>query len=217
MPGLKPKSLLLIGGLALSAFLAAFAHQSPSGLWLGWVVLIPLLVAVRVLAPSRALAAGAFWGLCLFLSAALGSAPLLPPSVAALAKLVLAPALYAFAGSYITRRKGFSPVILGLGWVAVEFAVRPLGLQNGLLAGALDQSLIMRTAGYVAGYVVVAFIIVYVNASVLSMLTAAISVPGGSRRAPRDCSSSTRWSIPESSFSHFVFLGNAHARAPPPR
>jgi hypothetical protein len=79
----------------------------------------------------------------------------------------------------------------------------------------LDQTLIVRTVGYLAGYFVVAFFIVYVNASILSFAVAAVSVPGGSRKAPRSVSAVFESSIPESHAIAFEFLWNRHARAPP--
>jgi hypothetical protein len=57
----------------------------------------------------------------------------------------------------LTRQKGFSPLLLGLGWIAVELALQPLGLRYGLLAATQGSGLVVRTMGYLAGYVMVAF------------------------------------------------------------
>ena len=180
-------------------------------------MLIPLLLAIRMLTPLRALLAGSFWGVCLFAFAAMANGTLFDPSVGVFLRLATLPAAYACFGSLITRRKGFSPLLLGLGWVGVELALQPLGMRNGLLAGSLDHSLVVRTLGYMAGSVVVAFVIVYVNASILSMLAGAATVPGGSRRAPRSIGADVRSCIPESPAFLFEFLRNRHARAPPTR
>jgi apolipoprotein N-acyltransferase len=146
------------------------ALRSPNGLWLGWFTLIPLFLSIRVLTPLRALCAGSFWGLCLFLfSTAAGGAPF-APGLWSLVLLGSVPGVYAFLGALQTRRVGFSPLLLGLGWIAVELALLPLGLRHGLLAGTQGQGLVVRTMGFLAGYVVVAFIVAYVNAMLLTML-----------------------------------------------
>jgi apolipoprotein N-acyltransferase len=156
--------------LAVSACLMAIALQSAAGLWLGWFTLIPLFLSIRVLSPLRAFFAGAFWGLCLFVfSTASGSAPFAPNVWSALL-LGLVPGAYAFLGARLTRQKGFSPLLLGLGWIAVELALQPLGLRYGLLAATQGSGLVVRTMGYLAGYVMVAFIVAYVNAMLLTML-----------------------------------------------
>ena len=211
------KAVWLVIGLIVSAGLAAVSLQTPHGVWLVWVTLIPLLLAIRVLTPSRALLAGSFWGICLFAFAALSNGSLFAPTLGALLRLATIPAAYAWLGSRVTRRAGFSPLMLGLGWVAVELLLQPLGLQNGLLTGMLGQALVVRTLGFLAGWLVVAFIVVYVSASILEMLMAAALVPGGSRRAPRVGGVVPKHSsIAIPAFS-FQFLQPARARAPPTR
>jgi len=180
-------------------------------------MLIPLLLAIRALAPWRAFVAGSFWGLCLYAFGCTAEVAPFSLGVGALLRLALVPGIYAWFGSTITRRKGFSPLMLGLGWVGVELALQPLGLHNGLLAGTQEFNIVIRTLGLLAGSVVVAFAVVYVNASILSMLAGAATVPGGSRRAPRSTGADVRSSIPVSPAFFFEFLRNRHARAPPAR
>ena len=215
--GQLAKVLCLGLGLVFSAGVSVLSWQTSMGLYLAWIAIIPLLLAIRVLTPSRALIAGSFWGLCLFGFAALSNGAIFEPTLGALLRLATIPAAYAWLGSRVTRRTGFSPLMLGLGWVVVELGLQPLGMQNGLLPGMLGHALVVRTLGFLAGWLVVAFIVVYVSASILEMLTAAVSVPGGSRRAPRVggvVSKHSRIEIPAFSFQ---FLQPARARAPPTR
>ncbi len=198
--------------LAGSAWLMGVALQSPVASWLAWFTLIPLFYAIRVLAPWRALLAGAFWGLSL---GVFGGAPSFTSSIPTLALLAAVPGLYAFAGSFVTRRAGFSPLLLGLGWIGVELALQPLGLRNGLLAGTQGQGLIVRTMGYLAGYVVVAFIVAYVNALLLSMLSDACTPNGWPRVLPRSTRSPGRL-IPSELPAFLLHLFSpSRPRAPP--
>ncbi|MCH8147212.1 MAG: hypothetical protein IH987_04355 [Planctomycetes bacterium] len=215
--GQLAKTLCLALGLVISAGLSVASWQTAAGPLLAWVVLIPLLLATRILTPSRAFIAGSFWGICLFLFSALSNGALFEPTLGALVLLSTIPAAYAWLGSRLTRRSGFSPLMLGLGWVVVELALQPLSLQNGLLGGMLGHALVVRTLGYLAGSLVVAFLVVYVSASVIEMATAAVAVPGGSRRAPRVGGAVSKCSPIELAAFSFQFLQPARARAPPTR
>ncbi len=67
-PSWRGAKLTLLGtSLAISAYLTVVALGSADHRWVGWVTLIPLLVSIRVLAPPKAMLAGAFWGLCLLI------------------------------------------------------------------------------------------------------------------------------------------------------
>ena len=215
--GQLAKVLCLGLGLVISAGVSVVSWQTSIGPYLAWVALIPLLLAIRVLTPSRAMIAGSFWGICLFAFAALSNGALFEPTLGALLRLATIPAAYAWLGSRVTRRTGFSPLMLGLGWVVVELLLQPLGLQNGLLTGMLGHALVVRTLGYLAGSLVVAFLVVYVSASMLEMLAAAVVVPGGSRRAPRVGGVVSKHSPIEIPSFSFQFLQPARARAPPTR
>jgi len=115
---------------------------------------------------------GGLWGLCLYLFvAAAGS--VIPSTTPALALLTIIPAAYAGLGALLTRRIGFNPLVLGLGWVLVEVALKPLGLRSGLLAGTQAGGTLVYWVGQVLGYVLVAFLVAYVNASLLAVLTCA--------------------------------------------
>lgn len=167
---ISAKAVVLALSLALSATLMALAIEVPQHFWLGWITLLPLLQTARVCTSLSAFGAGSFWGACLLVaSAAMGShnIEITLPSVAV---LVLGPALYSCFGAWLTRRVGFSPYLMALGWVGVELCLRPVGLEHGLLAGTQGDGMLIRVAGSFAGYFLVAFVVAYINASLLSVL-----------------------------------------------
>jgi apolipoprotein N-acyltransferase len=164
------KAVFMAFSLALSATFMALAVEAPQHFWLGWITLLPLLQAARVLDPLRAFGAGAFWGACLLAaSVAMGSSSI-KLGLSSTAILTLGPALYASFGAMLTRRVGFSPYLMALGWVGVELCLRPAGLEHGLLAGTQGDGMLFRVAGSFAGYFLVAFFVAYINASLLSVL-----------------------------------------------
>jgi apolipoprotein N-acyltransferase len=157
--------------LAGSAYLMALAIEPPHRVWLGWITLLPLFYAIRVLPPARAMISGAFWGACLFVFSVAFATTEIAPSLGAFVLLSLIPGAYGYFGAALTRRIGFSPFLLALGWIGAEFALAPLGLRHGLLAGTQGDGLAISLIGSVAGYALVAFLVAYVNASLLSVLT----------------------------------------------
>jgi len=168
---LSKRRVALFGvALATSANLMALAIQAPEHFWLGWVTLLPLMQAARILNPARAFGAGMFWGSSLFAASALMGSQGVEFTATSLAILALGPALYACFGAWLTARVGFSPYLMALGWVGVEFCLRPVGLEHGLLAGTQGDGMLLRVAGSFAGYFLVAFFVAYINASLLSVL-----------------------------------------------
>jgi len=169
-PGSSATRVLLILALASSAYLLAVAMGTPRYTWLAWLTLLPLLVAVRKLCPLGATGAGALWGACVYLFSATGANDALTPGALCLALLTGVPAFYACLCAWLTGRFGFSPLVLGLGWVGAEVALKPLGLSNGLIAGAPVEGTLIQWVGGVFGYVLVAFLIVFTCASLLAFL-----------------------------------------------
>lgn len=167
--------------LAASAFLMALSLRLDDARWLGWITLLPLFLSIRVLRPLEALCAGSFWGLLLAAFTANGSEASLLPGLKSYAMLTLVPGLYAALASRVTRKVGFHPLLLGLGWVGVELILQPLTVRHGLLAATQGNGLAIRAIGHLGGYLCVAFLVAYVNASLLEMLTVACPV-GFARR-----------------------------------
>jgi len=159
------------GALAVvSAFLTALSISVPGHVWLGWVTLIPLLFAVRALSPVGAALFASAWGSALFAFGAFVFPTPIEASFSSWALLTGMPGLYGLLAARVTRRVGFSPLLLALGWVGVELALHPLGLRHGLLAGTQGEDLVLRLIGSYAGYALVAFVVVYVNAWLLTVL-----------------------------------------------
>jgi len=207
------KYLALVGGLALSALAMNAALASVEGRWLGWVTLLPLFLAIRALVPWQALLAGSFWGLSLCVFSA--TSQVVDPSLRSFVLLTAIPGLYAFVASRVTRRVGFSPLLLGLGWVAVELALQPLALHRGLLAGTQGDGLVIRTLGNVAGYLLVAFLVAYVNATLLSILSDVCAQVDTSRQRVWRVPYVARWFLAEAPPLALLAVLPSQPRAPP--
>ncbi len=165
------RGALLALSLILSAYMMAVAIGTPGHPWLAWLALPPLLLAIRHLSPHGAMVCGGLWGSSLYLfSVAVVDTPI-PPTSLSLALLTTIPATYAFLGAAMTRGIGFSALFLALGWIGVELALEPLALHHGLLAGAQGDGAFSRTVGDLFGYGVMAFVIVFVNGLLLSVLS----------------------------------------------
>ena len=157
--------------LMFSALLSAAALRNPALHWLAWVSLLPLFQVIRKRRPAVAAVAGGVWGLCLFGFAAVGPSPVIPPTLLSLILLSAAPAMYCGIGARVTRWIGFNPLVLGLGWVGVELAIRPLGLPLGLMAGTQGGSALALWGGRLLGYVLIAFLVACFNASLIALLS----------------------------------------------
>ena len=125
----------------------------------------------------------------------------------------LSPTMTYLTGS--STAASFSPLLLGLAWVGVELALQPLELRHGLLAGTQGQGLIVRTMGYLAGSAVVAFIVAYVNATLLVMLSDACAAGSGSRLIRGSRGSEGRLLPFDSPVFLFRLFSPQQPRAPP--
>ncbi len=209
--------LLLL--LVASAGLLSAAIESPSYPWFGWITLLPLLLAIRVLRPLQAAAAGALWGISLFLFLASGADPRIAMGVASFALLSTVPAIYAFWAAWLTRRFGSCVLLLGFGWGLVEVALSPLGMNGGLLGGThglADGSFVHLLEG-VLGYVCMASFIATANGLLLSIMShACVRVCGTRRLYVRSTADLLRRLFPLEVPHYPFFCSNpAHPRAPP--
>lgn len=163
------RALVLPASLMVSALGMALAVSS-SGWWLGWITLLPVFYVMRVLPARRAAVCGGLWGASLFafcvgvFNTSVSAVPL------SFAVLTFVPALYMFLGARLTARVGFSPYLLALGWMGVEFALSPTGLRHGLLAATQGGGVLWSAVGSFTGFVLVAFAVAYINAALLSAL-----------------------------------------------
>jgi apolipoprotein N-acyltransferase len=210
-----PRIVFLVASLALSAAVTAAAAQSGQHSWLAWISLLPLFWAIRSLRPLGAALSGALWGGCLYALLATGATPTIPSALWTAALLTVVPGAYAASCSLLTRRIGFNALILGLGWIAVEIALRPLSLDRGLLAGTQAGGTLADWVSSFFGYALVALLLVCANASLISILTgvrlsvpACRSVPGSppvrGLRSPPTFACLQRWTYRQ-----------AYPRAPP--
>jgi len=110
--------------------------------------------------------------------------------------LTAAPAVYACLGSRLTRWIGYSPFVLGVGWMGVELVLGRAGVSSGLWLGVQSDVAVLHWIIGALGYVFAAFLVAYVAAllvSVLSGLRIAIPRPrtasgtgnAGARLAPQ--------------------------------
>ena len=116
----------------------------------------------------------------------------------------------------MTRRFGFNPVVLSLGWLAVEASLTATGLHTGLLGGAQQGTLLMSTVGQSLGYLLVAYLVVCANGLILAILTDVhLRLPGAVslRRRYRDHGSPLR--ILSFEFCARAFQFACRPRAPP--
>jgi apolipoprotein N-acyltransferase len=117
------------------------------------------------------MAGGALWGASVFLFAATHSDTSLALSPLAFVLLTVTPAVYAAMGAWVTRRAGFSPFVLAVGWILAEFALRPLALTHGLGAVSTASSGLLGIVGQFLGHAWVAFLLVYCGAWLLRLVS----------------------------------------------
>ena len=216
--GVKATALAL--SLIVSAALVALSLASPEHAWLRWSAfggLLPLFVAIRVLRPGHAMLCGALWGLSLYVFCVAAFDTGVSDALSSLALLTAIPAIYAYLAAKLTRWIGFSPFVLGVSWMGVELAFQPLGLHTGLLASTQADGTLIHWVGGALGYVLVAFVVAYVNAALLSALHAGrLKLP---RPAYRSISTHCGTLLVPQTFSCFPLftIRPSQPRAPPIR
>ena len=155
--------LTLIAG----AYLTALAVSSAGLTWMAWVSLLPLFIGIKFLSPVRAGAAGLVFGVSFYLLSITVVGSTIPASLGSLLLLAAGPAIYATLGSAFTRRYGFSPLAMGVGWIGLELTLQPLGLGGSLLAAGLDTGTVAFVIAESLGYAVLAAMIAYAVAWLL--------------------------------------------------
>jgi len=204
--------LVLVVGIVLSAYATAYAAQAGHRAWLGFLALLPLFSAIRVLRPLAAAGCGALWAISLavFLHLTGGET-----SVVSAGSLVAIGTCYTGLSAALTGWIGFSPFVLGVGWMGVELALSPLGLHNGLLSASQSDTALMDHLGHALGYVLVAFLVAYVNAALVAVLGRVhLTAP---RFVPTTTLPDCRWFLGSQILGclSLVFLQPSQPRAPP--
>lgn len=201
--------------LLASAYVMALSVASGRHPWLGLLALLPLLRSIQVLRPVGALICGAIWGSSLFCFSVLAVDAAITPSVGSLLLLTAVPGAYAGCGAWVTRRLGFSPVVLGFGWMLMEFAFRPLGLSYGLLGGTQADGLTIGVIGRMFGYVLVAFLVAFAGATLLAIWSRLrIRLPRAEIRLRLDQAGLRLWQLNPATANCFIPCP-AYPRAPP--
>jgi apolipoprotein N-acyltransferase len=201
--------LAVIVSLVASGLVVAIELASPPWAWLSWAALLPLLFVVRLCRPTSAMLAGGVWGASMFLLSGVFSEGSIASSAGSLIVFVAVPACYALLGARLTRRIGFSPLVLGVGWMGVEFALESIETHIGVLVGMQAEGSLAQWIANAFGYVLVAFLVAYVNASLLSTLScvrlvipgprpAAVSDDGAARLVPQTFPCFPTFAIPVS-------------------
>jgi apolipoprotein N-acyltransferase len=157
--------------LALGALLAALMQGRPHQQWLACLSLLPLFLAIRTHRGVGAMICGAMWGGCLSYFCSLTNPSFALPSVLSVVLVVAAPAVYAGFAARLTAAIGFNPLILGLGWVFVEAILASAGFPRGLLAAASAEYPFLAHISNLLGYLFVAFLGAWANASLLAIFS----------------------------------------------
>ena len=156
---------LLIGG----AWATAAAIGSPTHFWLAWISLLPLFSAIRLFSIKSSAFLGGLWGGCLYLFLAASPNWMLDSVATIPMMLVIIPAAYAALMAVFSRRFGYSPLAMALGWILVELAFNLAGLRDGLLSVGNSQGQALQIVADFLGSGFVAFIVIYVNAFLISL------------------------------------------------
>ncbi len=207
----------LLLSLVVSGCLMALSVGSPHYAWAGWFSLVALLLSIRILPPIQAMACGALWGMSFYAFSVSAVSTSIAPGAFSLFLLAAVPALYAYAGAWVTRRVGFSVLFLAYCWIGVELAVRPLALQSGLLVGAHGDGSFLHVVESLFGYVWVAFLVVYINGLLVSILSHAWSKSGRSGAPVSSGSIGELLLAPESLIYIAFALHACRPRGPPPQ
>lgn len=208
-------SLIALTALAISAYTVAQAVVYSANPFIAGISMIPLFLVIRLASPITAGLCGAWWGLvfCLFAGARL------PAHEFGLAGVMLlltgGPALYAYGGAAFTRRFGFHPLALALGWIVVELALRSAGFRHGLLLTECGDGVLVRLTADFLGYGFVAFLVVLANALTISLALTLIYRRRYARRL--NAHSAPEHLLPDKNTFHIcsVFLRLPDQRAPP--
>jgi len=161
--------LATIVSLVLSALLLALMQGKPHQQWLACLSLLPLFLAIRTHRCGRAMVCGAVWGGALSFFCSVTNSSFAVSSPVSFVVVLAVPAAFAGLAARLTATIGFNPLFLGLGWVLVEAALAWAGLAGGLLAGASPDYPLFARLSHLLGYLFVAFLGAWANASLLAI------------------------------------------------
>lgn len=201
--------------LIVSAFLMTLGLGASSHRWLVWLALLPLFVCIRVYRAGPAMLCGGLWGFCLYVFSVAGVDGRVVDRLLPLALATAVPAVYTCLGSWLTRRIGFCPFVLGVSWMGVEVAFGSIGLRTGLPTAAHGDGALLHWVGGALGSVLAAFLVAWVNAALVVVLSRVPVGSGVSRyiRGSADCATYlVAHTIP---YVPLFAIGPSRPRAPP--
>lgn len=155
------RHLALVLGVTLSAFATAYAASNARAAWLGFFAMIPLFAVVRILRPLPAAAFGALWGACFVVELGWTGVAL---KFYAASGLIGLSATFAGLGALLSMWIGFTPFVLGVGWMLTQAAMSNLAPKVPLLHSRIGDSTWLEMVGGSLGYGAIAFLVGYVNA-----------------------------------------------------
>lgn len=171
---------VLLTSSAVAGVLLSLLIKSKSAPFLSLALASPLFLAVRFCAPWRAACCGASWaGFAVLSAKVVGVAAIGGSSVSSLLLFAVITA-FSYAFAQLTRRRGFNPLALAMGWAGVELALSPLHLPNGLLLAGQESALLFAV-GKLGGFVFASFLVALVCAMLVALLAEVVICAKGSR------------------------------------
>ncbi len=167
-------ALLLLLSLVGSALLIGLSARTGRYPYVACVGLVPLFVAIRICRPLGAFLSGALWGLSLWTVSFAGLGPAITLSTTPFFVMIVSPALYAWLGALMTRWIGFSPLILGVGWIPFELAFARVGFAHGLIFAAATANDTVINLAHILGSAVVTFAAALCNLTLVSVIERAV-------------------------------------------
>lgn len=171
---------VLLVGTAVAGILLSLLIKSKSAPFLSLALAAPLFLAIRICVPWRAAGCGAAWAISAVISAKVVGVPAIAGSVVSSLWLCAVLTAFSYAFAQLTRRRGFNPLALAMGWAGVELALSPLHLPNGLLLAGQESALLF-TVGKLGGFVFAAFLVALVGAMLVALLAEVVICAKGSR------------------------------------
>ncbi len=214
LAGVKVAGLLLL--LLASAYIVALDTASHEQVRFSWLALFPLFIVIYAYQPCKAGVCGAGWGVSLSMFLVVAPGRLVELSMGSMALCIVIPSVYACLGAYLTRRIGFSPFVLSVGWMGVEFALEPLGVNRSLVASASGGTTLLHWVTNAFGYVLLGFFVAVVNAALIAVLSKVrIVIPQPAPPEKRGYETTILSAQTFSAFPLFAIPASS-PRAPPP-
>ncbi len=198
-----------------SALLLLLARFYPTYWFLSFIALTPFLARIYRADLKESLRLGFLFGVTFFLFSELAVPPV--SLSASLTDILIGTAVFAGFGGLVgwTRQKlGFNAVIVAVLWVLFEAGLIELGLVTSLLSGADFSGGFIHALVVVFGFLLISFLIVLLNAIVVSLIDRALAKARARRLLPSECGESWDLVFTSGPFADKFFL-LPEGRGPP--